>query len=215
MHFIAQYRRSTLLKFWHNGPFFMLWQPEFWSKFNSFSYFGKGSPGQHSCEVWMELAYWFRRSSHLKEIVDAARRRMDDGRRTTDNGHWPITIAHHEHLVLRWANNSRKKKINDYSIQTEVSIAQGSRPPGIGSSCTQNTHDKTNVCLWNADIWISPTINIGWVVSTEISWKNPQWKKKKKKKETNKTSSNHHHGYSFDSICLVITKSILLFFFTI
>ena len=29
---------------------------------------------------------------------------------TQDDGHWLITIAHHEHFVLRWAKNARTKK---------------------------------------------------------------------------------------------------------
>ena len=60
----------------------------------------------------MELAYWFRRSCHLKEIVDSARRMTDDAQCMTDDGHWPITIAHQEHFVLRWAKNKIKKLDN-------------------------------------------------------------------------------------------------------
>jgi len=31
---------------------------------------------------------------------------MDDARLTTDDGQRPITIAHPEHFVLRWAKNA-------------------------------------------------------------------------------------------------------------
>ena len=48
-----------------------------------------------------------RRSRLLKQIVDAARRTTHDGR--TYDGHWPITIAHLEHFVLRWANKVKEK----------------------------------------------------------------------------------------------------------
>ena len=42
-------------------------------------------------KLW-ELAQGWRRSCHLKQIVD--------------NGHWLITIAHLEHFMLRWANKA-------------------------------------------------------------------------------------------------------------
>ena len=126
IHFIAQYRRSTLLKFWHFGPFFVPRQPEFWSKFNSFSYFGKGSPGQHSCEVWMELALWFRRSSHLKEIVDATQQ-------TTNNTHSLITIAHHEHFMLRWAKKLMRLQGFNQKLSKSLDIKYRSRSIGQGA----------------------------------------------------------------------------------
>ena len=40
----------------------------------------------------------FRRRRCLKKLWTT-----DDARRTTDDGHWAITKAHHEHFVLRWA----------------------------------------------------------------------------------------------------------------
>jgi hypothetical protein len=43
--------------------------------FNSFSYFEKGSPKDHSYEVSMESGYWLRRSRLLKQ-------KLTDGRRT-------------------------------------------------------------------------------------------------------------------------------------
>ena len=46
--------------------------------FNSFSYFEKRSPKEHSCEVWLKLAWWFRRRCCLKKLL------TDDARRTTD-----------------------------------------------------------------------------------------------------------------------------------
>ena len=33
----------------------------------------------------------------------------DDARRTTDDGQRPVTIAHHEHFVLRWAQKGLMK----------------------------------------------------------------------------------------------------------
>ena len=34
---------------------------------------------------------------------------MHDGRRTTDDGQRPVTIAHPEHFVLRWAKKAKSK----------------------------------------------------------------------------------------------------------
>ena len=48
-----------------------------------------------------ELALVCRKSRLLEQIVDAARRTRYDGQRTTHDGHCPITIAQHEHFVLR------------------------------------------------------------------------------------------------------------------
>ena len=74
------------------------WQPEFFMDFNSFSYFEKGPPKDHSCEVWWILAKWFKRRCYLSKKLTThdTRRTTDDWRRTTDDGQRAITIAHLE-----------------------------------------------------------------------------------------------------------------------
>ena len=52
------------------------------------------SPKDHSCEIWLKLAQWFRRCQML---TDHGQRQADDGGRTTDS--WPFKIAHLEYHV--------------------------------------------------------------------------------------------------------------------
>ena len=56
----------------------------------------------------------------FKEIVD-------DGRRTTDDGHWAITKAHHEHFVLSGAKN---KESVMYEEQVWANKAKDSQSQG-------------------------------------------------------------------------------------
>ena len=60
---------------------------------NGLSNFGKGSPKEPSCKIISKSVLPFWRRSRLKQKVDNAWT-MDDGQRL-------ITIAHHEHFVLR------------------------------------------------------------------------------------------------------------------
>ena len=101
-------------KFWVNWPFgsgeeeknrfsrWRPWRPSWISDRNDFSYFWSTSHPDASYQVSSQLAQGCRRSRFLKQLLTP-----HDGRRTTDDGHWLTTIAHHEHFVLRWA----KKKI--------------------------------------------------------------------------------------------------------
>ena len=95
-------------KFGVNWPFgsgeeaknrFSRWRPSWISDRNDFSYFWSTSHPDASYQVSSQLAQGYRRSRLLKQLLTP-----HDGRRTTDNGHWLTTIAHHEHFVLRWAN---------------------------------------------------------------------------------------------------------------
>ena len=91
--------------------FLTLW-PTYATNWNYFNNFGRGPPRDHSCEVWSKSNERFQRRRCLSKIV-YARRTTDDGRRTTtDDGQRPITIAHPEHKVLRWA----KKSTKNYSV---------------------------------------------------------------------------------------------------
>jgi len=75
--------------------------------------FGRGPPRDHSCEVWSKCNEWFQRRRCLSKKV-YARRTMtahDARRTTTDDGQRPVTIAHPEHFVLRWAKNNRPVRV--------------------------------------------------------------------------------------------------------
>jgi len=81
---------------------------------NHLNNFGRGPPRDHSCEVWTKSNEWFQRRRCLSKKVygrrtthDGRRTTHDARRRTTDDGQSPVTIAHHEHFVLRWAKNTR------------------------------------------------------------------------------------------------------------
>jgi len=62
-----------------------------------FEQLGRGPPRDHSCLVWSKSNEWFQRRRCLSKKVY--------GRRTMHDGQSPVTIAHHEHFVLRWAKN--------------------------------------------------------------------------------------------------------------
>ena len=77
------------------------WRPSWISDRNDFSYFWSTSHPDASYQVKSsQLAQGCRRSRLLKQLLTP-----HDARRTTDDGHWLTTIAHHEHFVLRWAKN--------------------------------------------------------------------------------------------------------------
>ena len=76
------------------------WRPSWISNRHDFSYFWSTSHPDASYQVASQLAQGCRRSRLLKQLLTP-----HDGRCTTHNGHWLTTIAHHEHFVLRWANN--------------------------------------------------------------------------------------------------------------
>ena len=76
------------------------WRPSWISDQNDFSYFWSTSHPDASYQVSSQLAQGCRRSRLLKQLLTP-----HDGRQTTHDGHWLTTIAHHEHFMLRWANN--------------------------------------------------------------------------------------------------------------
>ena len=69
------------------------WWPSWISNRDNFSYFWSTSHSNASYQVSSQLTHGCRRSRLLKQIVDTAQRKTEDG-------HWPITIAHLEHFVL-------------------------------------------------------------------------------------------------------------------
>ena len=88
-----------------------------------------------SYQVASQLAEGCRKSWLLKQF-------FDDGRRTTYNGHWPITIAHLEHFVVRWA----KKLCDFYEFVSHI------------ISIKQKHYKKIPVCknlsfyIWTIDV---------------------------------------------------------------
>jgi len=75
--------------------YFLTPWPTYATNQNHLHNFGRGPPRDHSCEVWSKYNEWFQRRRCLSKKVY--------GRRTTDDGQRPVTIAHLEHFVLRWA----------------------------------------------------------------------------------------------------------------
>ena len=60
----------------------------------------------HSCEVWLKLAHWYRRSCHLKQIVD------DAGQPVTDpNSSLRAFHAHVSSCVTSFGYNKALMKI--------------------------------------------------------------------------------------------------------
>ena len=73
----------------------MPWQPEFLMESNSVNSFWRGSPKEHSCQVWSKLAQRFGRRRCLKKLL------------MTHDGHLTTLKAPLEHVVLRWAKKHK------------------------------------------------------------------------------------------------------------
>ena len=100
--------------------FLTLW-PTYATKQNYLNNFGRGPPRDHSCEVWSKSNEWFQRRRCLCKKVYARRTTHDARRTTTDDGQRPVTIAHHEHFVLRWA----KKNVSETMYTNLLPTANG------------------------------------------------------------------------------------------
>jgi len=109
--------------------YFLTPWPTYATNWNGLNNFDRGPPRDHSCEVWSKSNKRFQRRCRLKKLLTHARthgRTTDAGHwritkahlstscsgelkslRTTDDGQSPVTIAHHEHFVLRWAKKLR------------------------------------------------------------------------------------------------------------
>ena len=92
-------------------------RPSWISDRNNFSYFYIYKSPRCFLSSSSPLAQVCRRSRLLKQIFDAARRTTHDARGTTDDGHWPITITHLEHFVLRWVNKRTQELIQSDPYQ--------------------------------------------------------------------------------------------------
>jgi len=76
-----------------------------------------GTPRDHSCEVWSKSNEWFQRRRCLSK---------KSLRTTHDDRQSPVTIAHHEHFVLRWAKNYKIKTFNFWQMQNwGLTLRQG------------------------------------------------------------------------------------------
>ena len=87
------------------------------SDHNDFSYIWSTSHPIASYRVSSQMTLRFRRyekiDGHLGFPIvmilaieaNCWHRMTNDARRAGDDGHWPITTAHHEHFVFRWADN--------------------------------------------------------------------------------------------------------------
>jgi len=78
--------------------YFLTRWPNYATNQDHLNNFGRGPPRDHSCEVWLKSNEPFQRRRCLSKTIDGRRTTTDDGQR-------PVTIAHSEHIVLRWAKN--------------------------------------------------------------------------------------------------------------
>ena len=95
------FRQEDFWKLHFENLFFLTPWPTYATNQNHLNNFGRRPHRDHSCKVWSKSNEWRCLSKNVY-----ARRTTDDGRRTTDDdGQRPVTIAHPEHFVLRWAKN--------------------------------------------------------------------------------------------------------------
>jgi len=87
--------------------YFLTPWPTYVTNWNGLNILERGPPRDHFCEVWSKSNERFQRRRCLSKKVDGRRTTTDDGQR-------PVTIAHPEHFVLRWAKNKlwKQNKIN-------------------------------------------------------------------------------------------------------
>jgi len=84
--------------------YFLTMWPTYATNQNYMNNFRRGAHRDHSCEVWSKSNEWFQRRRCLSKKVYGRRTTTDDGQR-------PVTIAHPEHFVLRWAKKLTKKRV--------------------------------------------------------------------------------------------------------
>ena len=88
--------------------YFLTQWPTYTTNWNNLNNFGSGQPRDHSCEVWSKSNERFQRRRCLSKKVYAQQTTHAARRTTSDDGQRPVTIAHHEHFVLRWAKKQQK-----------------------------------------------------------------------------------------------------------
>ena len=120
--------------------YFLTPWPTYATKQHHLNNFGRGPPRDHSYEVWSKSNEWLQRRRCLSKKV-YGRRTTDDGRwRTmTDDGQRPVTIAHPEHFVLRWA---KKKCLHTKFGYTELSTI-----------CKILYHGQNVLHFWYSTVW--------------------------------------------------------------
>ena len=72
-----QFQRRRFLKNCLKNSISLPWKPELLMESNSVNNFWRGSPKEHSCQVWSKLAQWFGRRRCLKKLLTT-----HNGRRT-------------------------------------------------------------------------------------------------------------------------------------
>ena len=95
--------------------YFLTSWPTYATNQNHLNNFGRGPPRDHSCEVWSKSNEWFQRRRYLCKKVYGRHRR------TTHDGQRPVTIAHPEHKVLKWAKKTLLIK-QQQSLLTGIAI---------------------------------------------------------------------------------------------
>ena len=85
--------------------FLTLW-PTYATNQNHLNNFGRGPSRDYSCKVWSKSNEWFQRRRCLSKKSLGM---------TDDDGQRPVTIAHPEHFVLRWAKNPFNSKRLQYA----------------------------------------------------------------------------------------------------
>jgi len=119
--------------------YFLTPWPSYITNQNHLNNFGRGPPRDHSCEVWSKSNEWFQRRRFLSKKVYARRT-------TTDKGQSPVTIADHEHFVLRWA-----KRFTDDARRWTMD--DGQRPVTIA-------HPEHFVHRWAKNIHLSTFLQL-------------------------------------------------------
>ena len=56
--------------------------PTYATNWNGLNTFGRGTPGDHFCEVWSKSNKWFQRRSRLNEVYTLTLALTDNGQRT-------------------------------------------------------------------------------------------------------------------------------------
>ena len=117
-----QFRRKAKNRFSRWRP----WRPSWISDRHDFSYFWSTSHPDASYQVSSQLAQGCRNSRLLKQLLT-----QHDRRHTTHDRDWLTTLAHHEHFVLRWANDQDCNYYNFHFIFDSETIAS---PLGFNSN---------------------------------------------------------------------------------
>jgi len=105
---------------------------------NHLNNFGRGLPRDHSCKVWSKSNEWFQRRRCLSKKVYGRRTSTDDGQR-------PVTIAHPEHFVLRWAKKENVQYIFLHKRNNNAVLKELEGPYQMHTKRTIKRCENTNL----------------------------------------------------------------------